>query len=75
MLVKFPIEKMSLVEKLSMMEALWENLSQDESQVESPEWHESALREAELLVKSGKAKFSSWETAKARVRRKAGKRS
>jgi len=56
------------------MEALWADLSQDESSVESPEWHATELKKAERLVKAGKAKFSNWETAKDRIRRKAAKR-
>ncbi len=55
------------------MEALWEDLSKDDSKVETPAWHAGALREAERLVKEGKAKFSDWEQAKARIRRKAAK--
>ena len=48
-------------------------LSQDEDRFESPAWHEQALREAERAVKAGKARFSDWEEAKKRIRRKAAK--
>lgn len=53
------------------MEALWADLAQDEDQFESPAWHEDALREAERAVRSGAAKFSDWDDAKKRLRRKA----
>ena len=36
-------------------------------------FHAQALREAERAMKSGKAKFSDWEEAKKRIRRKAAK--
>jgi len=71
--IALPIKKMTRKEKLIAMEALWTDLSRDESQIESPAWHEGALRESERLVREGKAKFSDWEQAKARIRRKAAK--
>jgi hypothetical protein len=40
---------------------------------ESPAWHAQVLREAERAMKSGKAKFSDWDEAKKRIRRKAAK--
>jgi len=39
----------------------------------SPAWHAEALRETERLVRQGKAKFSGWQEAKRRIRRKAAK--
>jgi hypothetical protein len=71
--VVLPLKKMSRDEKLRAMEALWADLSQDENRFESPAWHEQALREAEHAVKAGKARFSDWEEAKKRIRRKAAK--
>jgi len=73
MAIVLPLKKMSRVEKLRAMEALWADLSQDEEQFESPAWHADALREAERAVESGKAKFVDWEQAKRRLRRKAAK--
>lgn len=72
--VKLPLKKMSRSEKLMAMEALWADLSQDESLVESPAWHEDVLRESERLVKEGKAIFMDWDTAKAVLRRRVAKR-
>jgi len=53
------------------MEALWADLSRDEVEVESPRWHGVILRETERLIRDGKAKFSDWQAAKRRIRRKA----
>jgi len=64
------LKKMSRADKLRAMEALWSDLAKNENRFESPAWHGEALREAQRLVKSGKAKFSDWEDAKARLRRK-----
>ena len=71
--ITLPIKRMSREEKLRLMEALWEDLSRDESQFDSPAWHAKALRQTERLVKGGKAKFSDWVVAKERIRRKAAK--
>jgi hypothetical protein len=71
--IVLPLKKMTRDDKLRAMEAIWADLSQDESKVVSPAWHEEALQEAERLVKQGKAKFSNWEDAKKRIRRKAFK--
>jgi hypothetical protein len=66
-----PLKKMTRDEKLRTMEAIWSDLSQDEAKVKSPAWHADALQHAERSVKAGKAKFSDWDEAKQRIRRKA----
>lgn len=67
------LKKMSHADKLRAMEALWNDLAKNEDRFESPAWHGEALQEAQHLVKAGKAKFSDWEDAKARLRRKIAK--
>jgi hypothetical protein len=62
------IENLSRSEKLRMMEALWENLSRDNTVLASPEWHGEALKEAEVAHASGKANFVDWEAAKQTLR-------
>ena len=71
--VVLPLQKMSRDEKLRAMEALWADLSKDDDRFESPAWHAHALREAGRAVKAGKARFSNWDEAKKRIRRKAAK--
>ncbi len=71
--VVLPLKKMSRDEKLRAMEALWVDLSKDDDRFESPAWHAPVLREAERAIKNGRAKFSDWEEAKKRIRRKAAK--
>ena len=58
------IEQLSRVEKLRMMEALWDDLSRDESSLASPAWHEQALREAEKSLTLGDARFIDWNQAR-----------
>ena len=63
MSVTLALKGMSREDKLRAMEALWAHLSGDDAQFDSPAWHADALRQATQLVRAGKAKFSSWETA------------
>ena len=71
--VVLPLQKMSRDEKLRAMEALWADLSKDDDRFESPAWHAQLLREAERAIKNVKEKFSDWDEAKKRIRRKAAK--
>ena len=73
MAVTLPIGRMSRADKLRAMEALWADLSRDEAGIDSPGWHGAILRETEQLVRDGKAKFSDWQAARQRIRRKAGR--
>lgn len=61
----------SRIEKLRAMEALWTDLSVDQDQMEVPAWHTEVLGETEQAFEEGKATFSDWEEAKARIRQNA----
>lgn len=62
------LQNMSRIEKLTMMEALWDDLSRDPASLTSPEWHSHALKEAEQAVADKSAHFVSWEEAKKSLR-------
>ena len=62
------IENLSRSEKLQFMEVLWEDLSRDSASLESPPWHETALRETELRVDSGEERILDWRAAKEELR-------
>jgi hypothetical protein len=62
------IKNLSRVEKLRIMEAIWADLSRDDKEVESPDWHLKALQETEQLVNSGQEKTIDWNTAKNELR-------
>ena len=66
-----PLDKMSVADKLSAMEQLWEDLSSDPEAVPSPPWHGNVLDARRKKVKRGKARFSSLEAVKQRVRKAA----
>jgi len=64
-----PIHQMSRLEKLSAMETLWADLSRDEKALESPAWHQDALRQTQQRVAEGAEKPIDWEAAKSALRR------
>jgi len=63
---KIEIKKMSTIERLQTMELLWESLLDEESEIESPEWHRDVLEERKRKIENGKAEFISLEELKAR---------
>jgi putative addiction module component (TIGR02574 family) len=62
------IEKMSVVEKLALMERLWADLSRQSEDVPSPQWHGTILAERLAAVREGRTDFVDWEVAKRRLR-------
>jgi len=57
-------------EKLQLLDALWENLSQGEGETESPAWHGEVLAEREKSIAEGTASFLTVEEARAELKRK-----
>ena len=51
------------------MEALWDDLSQEAAEVDSPIWHETVLKETAARVASGEELALDWDTAKRHLRR------
>lgn len=64
------IEKMSRMEKLQAMEAIWADLSKAENDVESPAWHNDVLKETAARVAAGQERIADWETAKQELRKR-----
>jgi hypothetical protein len=59
---------MTIAEKLLVKERLWSDLTRDEEQLESPEWHGEVFRQRAAGVEQGKESFMDWETAKTQLR-------
>jgi Putative addiction module component len=51
------IKGMSKTEKLQAMEVLWDSLIHEESEIESPEWHQDILAGRRQKITEGKAEF------------------
>ena len=54
--LELPLDRMTLEEKLMAMEAIWDSLCRDETQIPVPDWHKQILDERERKV----ARPGSW---------------
>ncbi len=59
------IKKMSRLERLQAIEALWDSLLDEETEVESPDWHRGILEERKRKIETGQAEFISLERLRA----------
>ncbi len=50
---ELPLDKMTVAEKLQVMEALWESLSQNPDEVELPNWHADVLKNRTERIEAG----------------------
>ena len=66
--IELPLSTMSVQDKLSAMETLWDELCRDDSQIESPAWHEAILQDRAAKVQAGTEVFMDWEKAKRNLR-------
>ena len=64
------IDKMTKEEKLQAMEALWIDLTRNEQEYISPDWHKEVLELREKKIQSGQEKYEDWESAKKNLRNK-----
>ena len=46
-MIELPLKQMSRAEKLMALEALWEDLSRNEAEIVSPDWHREELAATE----------------------------
>jgi hypothetical protein len=68
--VDLPLSRLSVAQKLDLMEALWADLTRDENKFKSPAWHETVLRDREEAFAAGKVSLSDWGQAKKRIKKK-----
>jgi len=66
---KLPLSKLTLSQKLDIMELIWDDLSRDDKNFKSPDWHESVLKDREKALSEGKLSVSDWDEAKKRIKR------
>ena len=63
------ISGMTTIERLQTMEAIWDSLIHENSEIESPEWHRDILSARKLTIEEGKAEFILIEELKSKHRR------
>ena len=62
------LDKMTVAEKLALMERLWDDLSRRPENVPSPQWHGDVLAQRMAAVRDGRTDFVNWDDAKRRLR-------
>jgi len=68
--VSLPLKKMTVPEKLGVIERVWNSLREEEGKFESPAWHKDVLVNRKKRHAEGKTGFSPWSEAKERIRRR-----
>lgn len=68
MLTAEEILQLPKLEKLRVMELLWEDLVSAPDEIASPDWHSSVLAETEKRVADGKEVAVDWSAAKELLR-------
>jgi hypothetical protein len=56
MAIAVDLGKMSIADKLQLMEDLWQDLASGPAEIDSPAWHGEVLAERERLTASGEEK-------------------
>lgn len=63
------ISRMSKLERIQTMEAIWDSLIHETPEIESPEWHRDILAGRKRKIEEGKAEFLSVEELKSKYSR------
>jgi hypothetical protein len=61
------VARMTTIEKLRAMEALWEALQATPKDVPSPSWHADVLKARAERARKGRSRFTGWAEAKRRI--------
>ena len=59
---------MTQAEKLQTMEAIWDSLTHDVLEIQSPEWHGDILAARQLKIEEGKAEYLTIDELRAKHR-------
>lgn len=61
------IDRMSVTERLQVMDQLWESLNRCGTEIPSPDWHQEVLADRKARAQSGEAKFLTLAELKSRL--------
>ena len=70
--IVLPLDKMTVAEKLEVIDRIMEDFSRNAATVPSPAWHGEVLKRREQALKIGTDRFISLEEAEKRIREKTG---
>jgi len=62
------IDNLSTIEKIELMEKLWDDLSSSPDYA-PPRWHGEELARRKTAVKEGKVTYTEWDKAKKEIRK------
>ena len=62
------IRRLPKLQKISIMESIWADLSHGSDPFDPPDWHADELEETGRRVAEGKEHFEDWSEAKRRLR-------
>ena len=64
------LRKLPRIEKLKIIETLWDDLAADEESFPSPAWHEEELKKTEAEFAAGRIEVVDWQEAKRELRKR-----
>ena len=62
------IERMSVTERLQVMDQLWDSLNRYGDEISSPDWHQDVLADRKARAQRGEAKFLTLDQLRSRLR-------
>jgi putative addiction module component (TIGR02574 family) len=62
------IERMSVTERLQVMDQLWDSLNSYGDEIPSPDWHQEVLADRKARAQRGEAKFLTLAQLRSRLR-------
>ncbi|MFN0277901.1 MAG: addiction module protein [Pyrinomonadaceae bacterium] len=69
-----PLERMTVAEKMDVVDRIMDDLSRNSSTVPVIEWHGDMLKQRAEDVKTGTDRFITIEEAEVRIRKKTGRK-
>jgi len=69
-----PLEKMTVAEKMDVIDRIMDDLSRNSTVVPAIEWHGDMLRQRAENLKNGTDRFITLEEAEARIREKTSRK-
>jgi len=63
------INKMTVQERLTVMEQIWDSLCHEKEELPSPQWHEQVVEERKRIMDSPEARFLTMEQLRERYRK------
>ncbi|MEA3469184.1 MAG: addiction module protein [Thermodesulfobacteriota bacterium] len=70
--IELPLGEYSQAQKLDLLDRIWDDLRQNEEELESPDWHEPILAKRKVELDSGQAETLEWsDELKAEIKKEA----